>query len=416
MNYNNEIDDIKIISENGIEEAPEIIELNDDEKFKNDSDEIMEIETRGVRENNGIYFKVKDVANALGMNALIDTITANHTTYKEGYEYKYFICVINNEGKSKTKKEIYLTFLGLMRVFFISRNERTHKYINWIVSIVYTVQMGTVEQKKGLISSIKGISYEMVQEMNTINMTTVSCVYLIGLNTVENLREVMNIGEEYDDSMYVCKYGFSKDFDDRKNGHKTEFKQIQKYIELKIMMYSSIDPIYISQAEIDLKLELSEYKFDWNGKAEIIIIPKSAIPKIKKYYSLLSSHYAGYSQSLNTIILQKDIEIKKLIDDLKDSHNNNDRNNSIKFMEKDNEIKILTKDLEQNNLNHQKDIEILTKELEINNLNHQKDIEICSLRKDNEILRKDNEIFMLNNELNKLRKYIQSQGINLENL
>ena len=48
-----------ISDENGIEKAPNIINLEDDEKFKDNENNILEIETRGEREPTKIFFKVK---------------------------------------------------------------------------------------------------------------------------------------------------------------------------------------------------------------------------------------------------------------------------------------------------------------------------------------------------------------------
>ena len=44
-----------------IENAPPILELSDEEKFHDVDGNIIEIETRGKKERNEIYFKVKDV-------------------------------------------------------------------------------------------------------------------------------------------------------------------------------------------------------------------------------------------------------------------------------------------------------------------------------------------------------------------
>ena len=51
-----------IIDDKNVEKAPPIIVLNDSEKFCDDCGNIVEIETRGIREHDKIYFKVKDVS------------------------------------------------------------------------------------------------------------------------------------------------------------------------------------------------------------------------------------------------------------------------------------------------------------------------------------------------------------------
>ena len=74
---NNEI----INDDKGIENAPNIIHLNDNEKFRDEDNNILEIETRGERKVNNIYFKVKDVSDKFNINHLYTTILDNNKGY-----------------------------------------------------------------------------------------------------------------------------------------------------------------------------------------------------------------------------------------------------------------------------------------------------------------------------------------------
>ena len=51
-----------------------IILLDDDEKFKDDNENTVEIETRGVRTPKGIYFLASDVSKVFEMPNLYDTL------------------------------------------------------------------------------------------------------------------------------------------------------------------------------------------------------------------------------------------------------------------------------------------------------------------------------------------------------
>jgi len=116
-----------IITEDKYESAPDIINLDNNEKFKDDEGNILEIETRGERTVNSIYFKVKDVMIGFGMDNLITTIITINTKYKENEHYKYFNCKKEINNKIKIKKELYLTYKGLLRVVHISRNNKFNK-------------------------------------------------------------------------------------------------------------------------------------------------------------------------------------------------------------------------------------------------------------------------------------------------
>ena len=54
-------------------------------------------------------------------------------------------------------KELFLTYEGMLRVLFVSKNGKTRRFIKWATETLFTVQMGTIEQKNKIISSIKGV-------------------------------------------------------------------------------------------------------------------------------------------------------------------------------------------------------------------------------------------------------------------
>jgi hypothetical protein len=136
-----------IVDENNIQLAPDIIYLDDSEKFKDENGVCVEIETRGTRKAAEIYFKVKDVSISFKMNNLVTTIIDKRKGgYIENQDYKYFNCEkkCNEKTKTKIKKELFLTFYGLLRLFINSPDPKTkecnvvniiknnYNDINWI--------------------------------------------------------------------------------------------------------------------------------------------------------------------------------------------------------------------------------------------------------------------------------------------
>jgi hypothetical protein len=57
------------------------------------------------------------------------------------------------------KKELYLTYYGVLRVLFASNSNKTNTFIKWATTTLFTVLLGTDTDKNKLISHIKGISY-----------------------------------------------------------------------------------------------------------------------------------------------------------------------------------------------------------------------------------------------------------------
>ncbi|AVL94486.1 hypothetical protein ma100 [Moumouvirus australiensis] len=112
-------DDIKY----DIEMAPDIIELEDNEKFQDNEGNIIEIQVRGKREYNSYYFLVKYVAQGFEMKNLIKILTGENVNYEIYEDYIYFNCT---KGK-KIKKEMCLTYNGFLRVIYCARKIFTDK-------------------------------------------------------------------------------------------------------------------------------------------------------------------------------------------------------------------------------------------------------------------------------------------------
>ena len=115
-----DIQDIK--DDNGVSKAPDIIYLDDNEKFKDDDGNILNIETRGTRHKDNIFFKVKDVSESFEILNLYQVITNTERTYIKNTHYQYFICTYTKNNTTKTEKNIFLTFDGMRKVIDTSRS------------------------------------------------------------------------------------------------------------------------------------------------------------------------------------------------------------------------------------------------------------------------------------------------------
>jgi hypothetical protein len=107
-----------IKDEKGVMKAPEILNLNEEEKFKDLEGNVIDIEVRGERKVNNIYFKVKDIEKGFDILNLQISLIDIHNSYVEETHYKYFLCKTTpiHKYKNKTKKNLYLTFMGFVRV------------------------------------------------------------------------------------------------------------------------------------------------------------------------------------------------------------------------------------------------------------------------------------------------------------
>ena len=474
LNTNDNIEELYDISP-----APEILYLDDDEKFKDNDNNILEIETRGEKHPYKIFFRVKDVSKIFEMPNLNSSLLhKKDNLYKEGIHYKYFTIQKIKNNKSIIVKELFINYNGLLKILFNIKDSRTKeinivdiiknqfKNINWICNKplkslyrpdMYTIinnnilmievdenqhknydqileeqridtiykelnkknmtiirinpdsyidsnkifhnsiiednnefnlrmniiikiineniknpqkklninklfydnyiidntintnndfnyiqnnkyirlsqirdniikrnfifDFGTTEQKDKLVSNIKGVSYETIQELFNVNANKIPCVYLTAFNTVSNLRSIMNINNSYADDDVVYKFGLTKSFESRKNGHTHEYKELKEKIDMKLTFFTFIDPLYIGNAETEIKQLLVDYKINYNNHDELVVIPNKLLKFIKETYEKLGMKYSGHTQQmkqeiekLNKQIIETEnkIEMQKL--------------------------------------------------------------------------------------------------------
>jgi len=345
----------KITTDDGTEKAPEIIELKEHEKFRDDEGNIIEIETRGEREHDKIYFRVKDVSKGFGMERLRDTLIDENTKYVKNKHYIFFNCKIPQEMVKKTsiKKELFLTYEGILRVLFVSESGKTSRFIKWATKTLFTVQLGTQEQKINLFSSTLGIHSSAVKEFFNADASTLPCIYLFSLGYVKNLKESMKLDSSLEDDSIICKYGLTKDLKRRTTEHEKSYGSI-KGSELYLKHYSYIDPVFLYTAETDLKSFMGALKLNciYENKEELVVIPNNLSKIIEKQYMQLSKSYIGHVSELSSRI--KELEDKNEKQELQ--HQNELLKSQKEIQELKHKHEILTKEYEYN---------LLKKELEL---------------------------------------------------
>ena len=291
------------------EYAPEILELKDDEKFHDNEGNIYDIETRGVRDCDGIYFRVSDVSVAFDIQYLSNSlIDKDRDGYIEKEHYIYFILSeMSTAQKTINKKVLFLTYEGILRVLFVSKNNKTKPFNKWATKILFAVHMGSEEHKDELISDIKHIPAKTIKAIFNKSASTTPCIYLFKLGNVKELRQSMNISTEIQDDYMICKYGYTDDLKRRTGEHSATFKKIKK-TNLELLIYSNIDVLRLSEAESFIGNVLHPYFFNYENYEELIVINNSCLEKIMEIYKKIVELYGGRSKDLLNQI--KDMKIE----------------------------------------------------------------------------------------------------------
>ena len=218
--------------------APPIINLNDDEKFYDDDDKVIEIE----------------VSAGFKMPNLQKNMIDKKTKYKEHKHYEYFYSEKDHKMSNDGSRKLYLTYRGVIRVLMVSQNETVEKFADWACDVLFTAQMGSIAQKIKLASSLTGIDYHTITNMLKTT-SDVSCLYLINIGLVKDLRTKYNIDITVDDNSYVAKFGRTNSLSRRLREHRAKYGN-----DIELLIFEYIDNMLLVEAESSLKTYFTSVK------------------------------------------------------------------------------------------------------------------------------------------------------------
>ena len=345
-----------------IEEAPKLLLLDDIEKFKDVDGNIIEIETRGERKEDKIYFKCKDISVGFNIIKLNDTITDSRSGYEKNVDYKIFIHKlrpVNPVSKISNKNSrptLYLTYEGLLRVLFVSRNKNASLFRKWATHKLFTIQMGKEEEKVKLATSILNIPEKTYKAVFNKHANTLPAIYLISLGNVKELRGTFEIDNSFPDDSVVYKYGCTKDLAERVGKNQTQYGKLEN-VKFVLTTFHGIDPKYKFKAENDIKEECNAYEINLQTKGykELIVLNKKQLEHVTKTYGRIGRDYVGHTAELQQ-------QIRELKDDILKLNYENDRLKTlVETNEKYHKLELKNKDCIIEN----KDLKIENLELKI---------------------------------------------------
>jgi len=113
------------------------------------------------------------------LNRLNETLIMTNTIYQEIIDYKYFNLNTHNSVVNKQiKKELYLTYRGLLRVLFVSRSGKTDNFIKWATETLFTVHLGEQKEKEELSATLLGVDVKNIKSVFSTSAEKTPCVYL----------------------------------------------------------------------------------------------------------------------------------------------------------------------------------------------------------------------------------------------
>ncbi len=287
--------------------APEILLLNDDEKFKDVNGNILDIEVRGCRDMNNIYFKVKDVSDKFNLGNVKNTLTVSDSSFERNIHYKLFKINVDkslDNDTNKNTKYLFLTFVGLTKLLYVSRSKNAEHFQQWANNILFIHKLGTKEAKRKLYNNLLGCEIDESRKVIKCNSSDVSCIYLVTLGYVKNLRNTFNIPDEINDNMIVVKYGRTDDLYRRLKEHENSYGKLDN-VKVLLKIYSYVDSEYVSKAERNIKHYMKACKYTFKPiinsdieYKELAIVSSDNFDGISEQYDLVKNNYGGNCKEL----------------------------------------------------------------------------------------------------------------------
>jgi hypothetical protein len=314
-------------------EAPDLLKLEEHEKFRDNEDNIFEVEVRGVRDEDKIFFKGKDIEKVFEMDNLVDNISYSYTKNEDfeifllAQDHTLYGLGLVEKSQPRRVQSVFFTYNGLLKVIFNSRSGVAHKFRKWATKIIYTAHLGTDEQRVEQALNIAGVNASLVKRVFDTCVTQVPCVYLIYIGAVTKMRKHYPVDLKDHRTGIIYKFGKTKSLHRRLMEHVKEYGGLE-CSELKLSQWSPINEKSISQAETQLSHYFNDKKIVFQRHVEIVILGRGDMVGVKGQYLDVYNKYGIVNDMLaiskenadlarDQLLKEKDERISELNDRIK---------------------------------------------------------------------------------------------------
>ena len=153
-----------------------------------------------------------------------------------------------------------------------------------------------------------GASIHAIKEAFKTSSGKTPCVYLF---IVGNANELLKTNTYSKDSM-LYKFGKTDDLPRRSGEHERDFKRMFKIDHIELMLFSVIDPKYITEAENSLKQFFRSSIINYQNKEELIVLDKILYTNTIQHYKLVKNNYIGCYMEMQDKIDKLERRLKDL--------------------------------------------------------------------------------------------------------
>lgn len=300
---------------------PPLLELDDNEKFRDCKGNVYEIEVRGERCYDKCFFKASDVARVFKLPNLISVINDSDSSYTKQLDYEHFNSIDSGTIISKSANRdqtTYLTYYGLIRAIIVSRTGTAKQFTDWMMKTLFTVHLGTREQKMQLSSKLIGVDYKTVVSFCSALNTKISAIYLFRIGSVKELRSTLSIPKNWCNNASVYKYGRTNDIKRRFKNHLDGKYSKENGFNTSLITMWFIDKSQLIKAENDLKdyLITNKNKLNNDYHTEIAIFENTK-KMVVDDLNVIFNNYASEIDKVNERVTNLEHENNLLRKDIK---------------------------------------------------------------------------------------------------
>lgn len=270
---------------------PNILKLEDHEKFRDVEGNVHEVEVRGEKTKDGIRFKCKDIARIFEM----DSLKTHVNRMLEKSEYEIFFC---SSEKGGNPFSIYLLPGGLYKIIFSSRSGVAHKFQNWAVNILTTAHIGTPDERINVAADIIGTNADLVRKVLKTCIAEIPCIYLFEVGKLTEMAKLYPQLKQKDMRGSIYKYGRTNNLYRRTKEHIDTY-DVMKNTRLKLKLFSPVDTIHCVKAENMIREQFKEhhinFKVEDHNFTELIVINRDEMSNVKNFYKTI---YTKFSQPI----------------------------------------------------------------------------------------------------------------------
>lgn len=339
-----------------VEPIPELIEQNKYCFFKDKDNKTHNVEMRGNRNKEDIFFKLSDISSLFEQPNLHKLVTDNREYYLINHDYKFFIHEKNGDAGKLMSKELYITFNGLQKIIRNSNHSKCKEFLSYLDEIVFATIAGNQEQRIKASAEILQVDLEAMKNILGRYAGNMSCIY------------VLNTGlKSGDDDIY--KFGHTKNLDKRFKEHIRTFGN-----NLKLESFCFIPEDKRTEAEVELKESLSFFnkKLEINGfekQSELLFLNQQSKKIVKSILTTINDKYGNESKQIS---IKLENEIKNLMNTIE----SNQRNYQHQLLLKNKDIELLKQDCKFKLELKDKDLELKDHKIELKD----KDLEIIKMK------------------------------------